>query len=80
MKELGVTILRADWTNQDPQITAYLHSLGAAGVPLYVYYRSDGEVDVWPQLLTQAVIIDRLEQSSRQESYSRDNTLDESGR
>jgi len=58
--DLNVTVLRGDWTNQNPQITAYLHSLGAAGVPLYVYYPPNGDVDVWPQLLTPRMIIDRL--------------------
>jgi thiol:disulfide interchange protein DsbD len=57
---LGVTVVHADWTSQNPQITAYLHSLGSAGVPLYVYYRRDGAIDVWPQLLTPRSIVDRL--------------------
>ncbi len=57
---LGVVVLSADWTNQNPAITAYLRSLGAAGVPLYVYYRSNGTVDVWPQLLTPSLVLDRL--------------------
>jgi thiol:disulfide interchange protein len=57
---LDVTVVHADWTSQNPQITAYLHSLGSAGVPLYVYYRRDGAIDVWPQLLTPQAIVDRL--------------------
>jgi thiol:disulfide interchange protein len=60
LSDLNVTVLRADWTRQDPQITAYLRSLGSAGVPLYVYYGANGNVDVWPQVLTQQTIIDRL--------------------
>ena len=64
LKALHVTVLRGDWTNQNPEITAYLHSLGAAGVPLYVYYPSNGDVDVWPQLLTPKTIIERLERTS----------------
>jgi len=38
LRDRHVAVLRGDWTSQDPNITAYLHSLGAAGVPLYVYY------------------------------------------
>ena len=57
---LHVMVLRGDWTNQDPQISAYLHSLDAAGVPLYVYYSPSGGVDVWPQLLTPKIVVDRL--------------------
>jgi len=60
LSALNVTVVHGDWTKQDPKITAYLHSLGAAGVPLYVYYPSNGHVDIWPQVLTPALIIDRL--------------------
>jgi thiol:disulfide interchange protein DsbD len=60
LRALGVTVIHADWTSQNPQITSYLHALGAAGVPLYVYYRNDGTVDVWPQLLTPGAITERL--------------------
>ena len=60
LRDLHVTVLRADWTNQNPQITAYLRSFGAAGVPLYVYYARSGSVRVWPQVLTPGAIIDRL--------------------
>ena len=61
---LGVTVVHADWTSQNPQITAYLHSLGSAGVPLYVYYHGNGAVDVWPQLLTSQSIIERLDRAT----------------
>jgi thiol:disulfide interchange protein len=71
LRELHVTVLHADWTNQDPRITAYLHALGTAGVPLYVYYPSSGEVDVWPQLLTQALVIDRLDRASHLTAWGR---------
>jgi thiol:disulfide interchange protein len=57
---LDVTVVHADWTSRNAQITAYLHSLGSAGVPLYVYYRRDGMIDVWPPLLTPRAIVDRL--------------------
>ncbi len=32
----GVQLLRADWTRQDPRITAALEQLGRSGVPVYV--------------------------------------------
>jgi thiol:disulfide interchange protein len=60
LRTLGVTVVHADWTSQNPQITAYLHALGAAGVPLYVYYRADGTDEVWPQVLTAGAITERL--------------------
>ena len=36
----GVTLMKGDWTNRDPAITAALASFGRAGVPLYVVYNS----------------------------------------
>jgi thiol:disulfide interchange protein len=33
-----VALLRADWTRQDPAITAALAALGRSGVPVYVLY------------------------------------------
>jgi len=34
----NVALLRADWTRQDPAITAALSRLGRNGVPVYVFY------------------------------------------
>jgi thiol:disulfide interchange protein DsbD len=34
----NVALLRADWTRQDPAITAALARLGRNGVPVYVFY------------------------------------------
>lgn len=47
--ELGVVMLRADWTKRDPVITEALESFGRSGVPLYVLY--DGDLSSAPQLL-----------------------------
>jgi thiol:disulfide interchange protein len=60
LRTLGVTVVHADWTSQNAQITAYLHALGAAGVPLYVYYHADGTDEIWPQILTSGAITERL--------------------
>lgn len=38
----NVTLMTADWTRRDPEITAALEQFGASGVPLYVYYPPDG--------------------------------------
>ncbi|MDX2264574.1 MAG: protein-disulfide reductase DsbD family protein [Hyphomicrobiales bacterium] len=57
----GVVYLKADWTTYDADITAALKSFGRAGVPLYVLYPpNSGEPDVLPQILTEAMIVDRL--------------------
>ena len=48
-----VAYLKGDWTNQDPDITQYLHEFGRDGVPLYVYYGA-GQAPpvVLPQILS----------------------------
>ncbi len=58
--DLHVTLLQGDWTNQDAQIGAYLQQFGRSGVPLYVFYGANGNVEVWPQLLTPGLVLARL--------------------
>jgi thiol:disulfide interchange protein len=57
----GVTLMKGDWTNRDPAITAALASFGRAGVPLYVVYNSKpgpAAPVVLPQLLTPGIVRD----------------------
>ncbi|WP_018700075.1 protein-disulfide reductase DsbD family protein [Amorphus coralli] len=57
----GVTFMTADWTRRDPAITSYLERYGRAGVPLYlVFPRGDGGARVLPQILTEAMLVDAL--------------------
>jgi thiol:disulfide interchange protein/DsbC/DsbD-like thiol-disulfide interchange protein len=55
-EQAGVTTLVGDWTNADPVIAQFLESRGRNGIPLYLFYRSDGTVEELPQILT----VDRL--------------------
>lgn len=55
-----ITLLEADWTNQDPEITDYLKSFSRSGVPLYVYYPAQRDAVILPQLLTESIIVDAL--------------------
>jgi thiol:disulfide interchange protein len=48
----SVVAIRGDWTRRDPDITRYLASKGAAGVPLYVWIDAAGTETVLPQILT----------------------------
>lgn len=58
---LGITYLKGDWTNGDPQITALLESFGRSGVPLYVLYGpGNAEPVLLPQLLTESLVLDAL--------------------
>jgi thiol:disulfide interchange protein DsbD len=56
----NVAYLVGDWTQQDPDITAFLKQFGRDGVPLYVYFPADGAPQVLPQILTEAEILGRI--------------------
>lgn len=64
-EKLGITIMKADWTNRNEEITKYLEKFGFAGVPVYVYYPPEKEPIVLPQLLTQSIISDVLIRNSK---------------
>ena len=55
----GVTYLKGDWTNQNPEITRLLETHGRGGVPLYLLY-AGGEPRVLPQILTSGTVLDAL--------------------
>ncbi len=58
----GATYLKADWTNEDPKITAALQAYGRTGVPLYLLYgKGTGEAEILPQILTPSTVIEALE-------------------
>jgi len=60
-RQKGVTLMKGDWTNRDPEITKALSSFGRAGVPLYVVYNAKpgtAEPEFLPQLLSASVVRD----------------------
>lgn len=62
VKEKGIKLYKADWTNRDDQITKALEVYGRNSIPLYVYYHGDdsGYV-VLPQLLTPGIVTEYLQ-------------------
>ena len=53
----GVSYLKGDWTNEDPEISRKLTEHGRSGVPLYLLYRKGArEPIVLPQLLTEDIV------------------------
>ncbi len=58
----NIAYLKGDWTNRNPEITRLLERFGRSGVPLYVLYRSGREPEVLPQILTQSLVLDKLQQ------------------
>lgn len=59
-KEKNITLMVADWTLQNPEISELLASFGYQGVPLYVYFPPVGEPVILPQVLTPDIIINTI--------------------
>lgn len=51
-RNAGIEVLVGDWTRPDPVIARFLEEQGRAGIPLYLFYGSDGKVTELPQILT----------------------------
>lgn len=61
LRDTGTVYLKGDWTNADPDITAFLTRFKAVGVPLYVSFRkSDGQPTVLPTVLTPGLVADAV--------------------
>lgn len=61
VREKKVALLRADWTNRDPAITAELAKWGRAAVPFnLVYLPGAAEPKVLPEVLTPGVVVEAL--------------------
>ncbi|MFP5229262.1 MAG: protein-disulfide reductase DsbD family protein [Acidobacteriota bacterium] len=62
LRDSGAVLLRADWTNQDPDITQALAALGRSGVPTYALYPADtnSPAHVLPEVLTPGIVLDAL--------------------
>lgn len=59
MADQGITYLKGDWTNQDPEISRVLDAFNRPSVPLYVYYPGAGkEPVILPQILTPSIVVD----------------------
>ncbi len=63
----GVTLMRADWTRRDPEITRVLESFGRSGVPVYALYpptagKTDKEAlpELLPEVLSDSIVKEAL--------------------
>ncbi len=59
----GVVAMRGDWTRRDPAITRFLTAHGAAGVPLYLWYKPGRDGEILPQVLAPDMLSDLAKQS-----------------
>ena len=62
--ERGITLLKADWTHTDPEITQALQDYGSQGVPLYLFYsgQKGQNLRILPQVLTAKILLDLLKE------------------
>ncbi|KRG66381.1 cytochrome C biogenesis protein [Stenotrophomonas humi] len=65
LKRVDAVYMRGDWTNVDPQISAFLDQHQAVGVPLYVVYGPGAPPRVLPTVLTQTLVEDALLRAAR---------------
>lgn len=64
MSNLGVRVVKGDWTSRDSLIGATLASFGRQGVPFYVL--SDGKTERFlPEILTEGMMLSALDSLSR---------------
>ena len=57
MREQGIVYLKGDWTNQDPEITAFLRTFGRDGLPFYVFYPAGrNEPIILPSVLSEGIV------------------------
>ena len=58
VRDNNVALLKADWTNNDPRITAELAKWQRSAIPFNLIYRADvPEPIVLPELLTPAIVL-----------------------
>ncbi|PWB17228.1 thioredoxin family protein [Comamonas sp. JNW] len=57
-----VSLLRADWTRQDPAITQALNQLGRSGVPVYVLYAPGKAPQILSEVLSVKEVVDAITQ------------------
>ncbi|GGA87321.1 cytochrome c biogenesis protein [Arenimonas soli] len=65
LERAGAVYMKGDWTDVDPEITAFLETHKAVGVPLYVVYPRQGEPRVLPTILTQGIVDEALAEAAR---------------
>ena len=75
LRGAGVAAMRADWTQPDPNITAYLQSFGRYGVPFNVVYGPGAPEGIaLPELLTPDVVMDAFRRADVARSHQQEAT------
>lgn len=63
MAKHGVVPLKADWTRQDPVISAWLERYGKAGVPFYLVLPANGEPIPLGEVITPSGVVQALSEA-----------------
>jgi suppressor for copper-sensitivity B len=63
-RRLDVVPMKADWTNRDDTIAAFLAEHGRYGIPFYLLYRPGQPPHVFGELITQQGVVEVLEASA----------------
>ena len=59
--ERQVVALRADWTRNDPRITATLSQLGRNAIPVYaLYLPGEAQPRLLPEVLTPNIVLEEI--------------------
>lgn len=60
VEERKIIMIKADWTNENPEITAILKQHGRVGVPFYLLYPGGGsrQPSTLPEILTPGTVLD----------------------
>lgn len=56
--------MKADWTNRNDTIAAFLAEHGRYGIPFYLLYRPGAEPHLFSELLTQEAVLEALEDNA----------------
>ena len=60
LREKDIVYLKADWTRKDPEIASVLARYGRTGVPLNLLFPPVGAPTILPELLTEDLLLDFL--------------------
>ncbi|MBY0316338.1 MAG: thioredoxin family protein [Bdellovibrionales bacterium] len=60
LKKNEILMIKADWTNYNADITAWLKSFNRLGVPFYLFYSKDGSVQILPEVLTPSLVLETI--------------------
>ena len=60
IRQKNIRYLEADWTRKNEAIARKLEEFGRSGVPLYLLYPSTGEPIILPEILTEDILLNYL--------------------